>query len=122
MCSVTAEAAGSSPVVPAIPLNGLRTYRTCWLIHNQSTEPVLRTDFVVVIALGVKVKRSLHFRMPPHLLHGLRINLPLIHQPIAEAVAQVVKSEAVSFWDSYASRDSSFPQVGPVEHRRADWD
>ncbi|MGA9710140.1 MAG: hypothetical protein WBL97_05535, partial [Candidatus Sulfotelmatobacter sp.] len=50
---VTAEAAGSSPVVPAILLNGLRINRTCWLIHNRSTEPVLRSDFVVVIALGV---------------------------------------------------------------------
>ena len=77
--TVTAEAAGSSPVVPAILLNGLRIYRTCWLIHNQSTEPILRTDFVVVVALGVEVKRSLHLRVPEHLLHSLRVYLPTVH-------------------------------------------
>jgi len=97
-------------------LSGLGIYRTRWLIRNQSTEPILRTDFVVVIALGVKVKRSLHLRT----LHGLRVNFRLIHQPIAKAVAKIVKSEAVSVWESYACRDSS--QVTPVEHRRADWD
>jgi hypothetical protein len=57
-------------------LNGLRIYRTGWLIPNQSTEPVLRTDFVVVVALGVEVKRRLHLRVPKHLLHGLWINFP----------------------------------------------
>ncbi len=89
-------------------MNGLRTYRTCWLIHNQSTEPILRTDFVVVVALGVEIKRRLHLRVPKHLLHGLWINLTLIHQPIAEALTENMKSEAVSIWDSYASRDRSF--------------
>jgi len=47
-------------------LNGLPTYRTCWLIHNQSAELVPRTDLVLVVALGVKVKRGLHLRVPKH--------------------------------------------------------
>jgi hypothetical protein len=70
-CPVTAEAAGSSPVVPAILLNGLRIYRTCWLIHNQSTEPILRTDFVVVfsrIGIGRRERPYLNkgsIRRPP---------------------------------------------------------
>jgi hypothetical protein len=68
------------------------------LIHNQSTEHLLRTDFVVVVPLRLQVERRLHLRVPGHLLHGLRINPRTVHQPIAEAVAQVVKSEAVSFW------------------------
>jgi hypothetical protein len=37
----------------------LRIYRTCWLIHNQSTESILRPDFVVVFASGAKVERRL---------------------------------------------------------------
>jgi len=40
-------------------LNGLRSCRTCWLIQSQSTEPTLRTDFVIVIALRVEVERRL---------------------------------------------------------------
>jgi hypothetical protein len=39
--------------------------------------------------LGVEVERRLHLRVPQHLLHGLRINLPLIHQPIAELLRRL---------------------------------
>jgi hypothetical protein len=102
-------------------LNGLRTYRTCWLIHNQSTEPILRTDFVVVVALGVEVERGLHLRVPKHLLHSLRINLPLVHQLIAKAVAEIVESEAVSVWDLQRQRRLQLSASDSVEQRRADW-
>jgi hypothetical protein len=73
-----------------------------------------------LLSLGVEVKRRLNLRVPKYFLHGLRINLSLIDQANAEAVTQIVKSEAVSVRDSYANRDSSIPQVGPVEDRRAD--
>jgi len=44
-------------------LNGLRIYRICFLIHNQSTELVLCTDRVVV-ALHIQVERRLNLRVP----------------------------------------------------------
>ncbi len=34
--------------------------------------------------------------MPEHSLHGFRIDLSLVHKPVAEAVTQVVKAEALT--------------------------
>ncbi len=49
----------------------------------------------VAIVLGVKIHGRSDIAMPQHALNRLRIDLPLVHEPGAEAVPEVVKTEAL---------------------------
>jgi len=44
-------------------------------------------------------------------LHGLGIDLRLVHQPVAEAVTQVVKPESLTVCDLYARLPRGRPQM-----------
>ncbi len=103
--SVTAEAAGSSPVVPAIHSKAVSE----WCFHSSLPtisptpswdglpveshcvkELVLSGDHLVEVFVRVQIERGLNTRMTQDALHRLRVLLCLIHQPVRQAVSKVV--------------------------------
>jgi hypothetical protein len=91
-CPVTAEAAGSSPVVPAIhskgvigrdnensnlQFNPLLLHRR---IHPHSREELaLGSPRFVAVFLRVEIKCGLNLRVPENPLHRLGFDLRLVH-------------------------------------------
>ena len=103
--AVTAEAAGSSPVVPAIHSKAVNE----WCFHSslptisptpsldglpleshRVKELVLSGDHLVEVFVRVQIERGLNTRMTQDALHRLRVLLCLIHQPVRQAVSKVV--------------------------------
>ena len=51
---------------------------------------------LVAVILRVEVHGRADIAMPQHALNRLRIDLPLVHKPGAQAVTQVVKTKPVA--------------------------
>src|SRR5208282_4160058 len=116
--AVTGQRSNQLNYVPTpLLLYHLRRFSCSVLIHNQSTKLLLCVNFVVIVAFRVQIEGGLHLRVPEHGLHGLRIDMGYVHQPIAEAVTQVVQPEAVSIRDVSTDPDCSRTQIVPDEHR-----
>ena len=60
----------------------------------------------VAIILPVEVHGSANIALPQHSLNRLWSNLPFVHQPRAQAVPQIVKTEALPFLCGYEAFES----------------
>src|SRR5664279_3229506 len=130
--TVTAEAAGSSPVDPAIipknlwddglkiPIhNPIHNSLDCLRFHSQGCQELtLRRPCFVTVLLRIKIQRRLNLRVAEDSLHRFRLYLCLVHQPITERVPKVMQTEALAFCDGNASRNGGGPQIVRDERRR----
>jgi len=94
---VTAEAAGSSPVVPAILFSRLEGMSPKTPTHNPAhillhqfrshperlQELSLRAPCFIAVFLRVQIEGRLNLRVPQDSLHGLGFDFRLVHQPVA---------------------------------------
>ena len=97
MGAVTAEVASSIVVVPAILSKGVIGPDTensnpqsnpQLLIHrrvhsNGCQEFALRGPCFIAVFLRVQIERRLNLRVTQDSLHGLGLDFPLVHQPVA---------------------------------------
>jgi hypothetical protein len=56
----------------------------------------LRGPCFVAVFLRVEIERRLYFAVTQDSLHGLGLDLRLVHQPVAEGVAKIVKPETLT--------------------------
>jgi len=80
----------------------------------------LRRLLFVAVILRKKVRGRADVAMPQHTLDRLRIDLPLVHEPGAQAVPQVVKTEALPFGKHARGAYCRLPKMVLHERRRPD--
>ena len=105
----------SPPFIPKQLVNGAST-SAYPQFHPQSSldtpgfeshgvqEFLLSRDHLVEVLIRVKVKRGLNPSVTQNALHGLRILLRLVHQPVRQAVPQVVETPAMPVRDYLFAR------------------
>jgi hypothetical protein len=91
--AVTAEVAGSSPVVPAILLEGVigrgtENSNPQVLVgrgahSHRAQEFALRGPCFIAVFLRVAIERRLYLAVTQDSLHGFGFDLRLVHQPVA---------------------------------------
>src|SRR5260370_13321004 len=74
-------------------------------------ELTLRSPSFIAAFSSVKIQRRLASRMTQDSLHRLRFDLRLVHQPVAERVTKVVKSEPLTIFDLHSSCFRSRPEI-----------
>ena len=72
------------------------------------------------VILRVEIHGCADVTMPQHALNRLRINLRLVHKPGAQAMTQVVKTEALPFRKNDPGALRRQPQMILYECRRSD--
>ena len=85
-----------------------------------SQELALRGPCFVAVFLRVEIERRLNSRMTQDALHCLRLDLRLVHQPVAERVTQVVKSEPLALLNLHARRFRCRPEMVSNKYGRGE--
>ena len=109
MCLVTVTADGPESFNPqSSPQSSLHDLR----LHSQGfQERSLRAPCFIAVFLRVEIQRCLNPRVTQERLDGLGLDLRLVHEPVAQAVTQVVKTEPLARLDRYAGPDGSRAQM-----------
>src|SRR6266851_919292 len=95
-----------------ISLHHLRTHS-----ERRQIFPLRRPCFIAVV-LRVQIERRLDLRLTQDSLNGLGFNFRLVHQPVAWAVTQVVKSKPLPVLDVRSSFLCRRSQLICDENRR----
>jgi hypothetical protein len=88
-------------------------------MHSDSFQELsLGSPRFIAVFLGVEFERRLDSRKTQDSLHRLRFNLRLVHQPIAERVTEVVKSEPLAVLNLHSRHFRCRPEMISDERRR----
>ena len=90
-----------------------------WLEAQSLKIAALRRKFFVMIVLRVQVHGGLDLLVAQHTLHSFRVHLPLVHQPSAQRVTQVMQPEAMPLRNIYAGGTGSRTEMILDERRSA---
>src|SRR6266550_2924876 len=69
-----------------------KTYCTVAFTPTTGRNSPLCSPCFITVFLGVEIQRRLNFRVTQDALNSLGFNFRLVHQPVAQAVTQVVES------------------------------